>query len=163
MDDNLPQPSYVLTTPAAGWFKTPAALGTDPVFLRTPDELRIACIGLFCSSIGWALNHNAKNGWIPEPAISFGQVIAAPSNQLQEVAAALVHAGLWLPLELDGIRGFVVAGAATAVQERFARQASASNAGRTSQMSQNAKSAPNGKKKIDANDPTDWSKVSELL
>lgn len=160
-DLSTPQPTYELTTPAAGWFKMPAAIGSDPVFLRAPAPVRMACIGLYCSSIGWALNHNAQKGWVPEEAVLFGQVVAAPRDLVMEVIQALVHAGLWLPFEMDGIRGYVVAGAAVAVQERFARQASASKAGTMSRENAN-KNVPR-KPRIDANAQVDWSNIDENL
>jgi hypothetical protein len=158
---STPQPTYELTTPDAGWFKMPAAIGSDPVFLRAPAQMRMACIGMYCASIGWALNHNAQKGWIPEEAILYGQVVAAPSDMVMEVIQSLVTAGLWLPLEMDGIRGYVVAGAALAVQQRFARQSSASKAGTMSR--ENALRKSERKPRIDANAPVDWSNVEETL
>jgi hypothetical protein len=165
MDNELPSPTYKLTTPAAGWFKTPAAIGSDQVFLRVPDELRLAAVGLFIASIGWALNHNAQNGWIPAPAVLGGQLTAAPRDLLQATSEALVNAGLWATASIDGLDGFVVSGAAVAVQERFARQQSASKAGQSSQNVQQTRqttpyvkaSKPNPDAKVD------WSRVSEEI
>jgi hypothetical protein len=166
MENELPTPTYKLTTPAAGWFKTPAAIGSDQVFLRVPDELRLGAVGLFISSLGWALNHNAQNGWIPAPAVLGGQLTAAPREQLVATAEALVQAGLWAKVAIDGLDGFVVSGAAQAVQERFARQQSASRAGQSSQSVQQARSvsatfSKAGKPNPDAK--VDWSRVSEEL
>jgi hypothetical protein len=167
MEDNLPQPTFVLTTPAAGWFKAPSAIGSDQVFLRVSDDLRLAAVGLFISSIGWALNHNAQNGWVPAPAVHGGQLTAAPRELLVRVSEALVGAGLWLPLTIDGLDGFVVAGAAVAVQERFARQANASKAGQTSQQNQGSRFTsqrfPAKPNKPDPDAKVDWSRVSEEL
>jgi hypothetical protein len=167
MEDNLPQPTFVLTTPAAGWFKTPAAIGSDQVFLRVSDDLRLAAVGLFVSSIGWALNHNAQNGWVPAPAVHGGQLTAAPRELLVEVSEALVGAGMWLPLTIDGLDGYVVAGAALAVQERFARQSSASKAGQTSQLNQGSRVTsqrfPAKTNKPNPDSKVDWSTISEAL
>lgn len=165
MDDNLPQPNFILTTPAAGWFKTPAAIGSDQVFLRVPDSLRLSAVGLFISSIGWALNHNAQNGWIPAAAVHGGQLTAAPRDQLLLVSESLVGAGLWLPLTIDGLDGYVVAGAATAVKERFARQLSASNAGKASQAggAPTYGRFPQKARRVDPDAKVDWSAVSTEL
>jgi len=167
MDNELPVPAYKLTTPAAGWFKTPAAIGSDQVFLRVPDDLRLGAVGLFISSLGWALNHNAQNGWIPAPAVYFGQLTAAPREQLEATAEALVVAGLWAKASIDGLEGFVVAGAQQAVQERFARQQSASRAGQSSQVVQAKKDPvnrfPPRTEKPNPDKPVDWSSVSEDL
>lgn len=166
MEQELPQPTYELNTPAAGWWKAPAAIGSDPIFLRVTDELRMAAVALHVSTLGWALNHAATLGWIPGPAVLGGQVIAAPRQQLEEAAAALIGAGLWVAVEVDGLAGYVVAGAARAVKERFARQVSASNAGRTSQSNQ-AKSTPSRyptkAMKPDPDRYVDWSKETGEL
>lgn len=167
MSTELPQPTFELNTPAAGWWKAPSALGTDPVFLRVEDRHRLASIGLYVASIGWALNHAAKNGWIPEPAVTGGQLTAAPRDQLVEVAEALVAAGIWARCELDGMAGFVIAGASKAVEERFARQNSASKAGKASAQSGSQK-APTSKYPTrpvtpDPNKYVDWSKESGEL
>ena len=167
MEDDLPQPAFLLTTPAAGWFKVPAAIGSDQVFLRVKAPQRLAAVGLFIGSIGWALNHNAKNGWIPAEAVHGGQLVAAPHDLLVQISEALVDAGLWMPVSVEGLDGYVVAGAATAVQERFARQTSASRAGQASQQAQNA-NVPRGNfgarpSKPNPDNKVDWSGISEAL
>lgn len=166
MEQDLPQPTYELKTPAAGWWKAPAAIGSDPIFLRVPDELRMSAVALHVSALGWALNHAATLGWIPGPAVLGGQVIAAPRDQLEGASAALIGAGLWVSVEMDGLAGYVVAGAAKAVQERFARQNSASNAGRTSQSNQARAAAsryPTKPRTPDPNKYVDWSKETGEL
>jgi hypothetical protein len=86
---------------------------------------------------------------------------------LVEVSEALVGAGLWLPLTIDGLDGYVVAGAAVAVQERFARQSSASKAGQTSQQNQGSRVTsqrfPTKPPKPNPDSKVDWSQVSEEL
>ena len=171
MDDELPQPLYQPAAPPAGWWKSPASLATDPVFLRVADEHRLAAIGLYTAAIGWTLTHNSNQGWVPTAALLYGQVCAAPQAQVQSVLDALVVAGVFLPAESDGMVGYVVAGARKAVQERFARQESASGAGKRSQESRADKTESSnqtrydrsGRKIIDANAKTDWSKVSTEL
>lgn len=164
---SLPQPTRGLQTETAGWWKAPSSLGTDPVFLRVPDAVRLSAIALHACSIGWALNHDARDGWIPAAAVQYGQIVAAPPETLVEAADGLVQGGLWVPAEKDGLPGFVVAGAALSVEQRFARQESARQAGITSAATRpvgTSKFSP-PKKRIDpdANRAIDWSKVSEEL
>lgn len=158
MDYQLPKPTHEPSTPKAGWWKAPASLATDPVFLRVSTTHRLSAVGLHAAATGWCLNNNSTDGWIPCDAVLCGQVCAAPSAQLGEVATELVKAGIWAEAEKDGIDGYVVAGAAQYVEERFARQASASNAGMKSQQVQASRS---GKLRINPDAPTDWSKESE--
>lgn len=164
---NSPKPLHQPETPQSGWWKSPASLATDPVFLRVKDQYRLASVGLYTASVGWSLTHNAKEGWIPSAAVYCGQLCAAPRQELEEVAAALVAAGLWCEATVDGIDGFVVAGAEKAVQERFARQLSASNAGKASQQSGQPRSTgsrwPQRPPKPDANSSVDWSQISGEL
>ena len=160
MERELPQPQYQPSTPPSGWWKAPSSLATDPVFLRVPDELRLAAVGAYTAAVGWCVQHEAAEGWIPNAAIMYGQVCAAPTEQLRTVVDALVTAGLLLAVELDGMKGYVVAGAVKAVTERFARQKSASNAGtRSAEVAAEKQNRyPQRRPKIDANTPVDWSK-----
>jgi hypothetical protein len=161
---NLPQPIRGLQTQAAGWWKAPSSLGTDPSFLRLPDETRLAAIALHTCAIGWCLNHDARDGWIPAAAVQYGQVVAAPPSALLLAADGLVDAGLWTRAEKDGLSGYVVAGAATSVEQRFARQESARQAGITSAASRPVgQPKPSGRNKIDPNQSVDWSKESTEL
>lgn len=171
MEDELPQPVHQPATPPAGWWKSPASLATDPVFLRVDDPHRLAAIGLYTAAIGWTLTHSSNQGWVPAAALLYGQVCAAPQQQVQAVLDALVAAGLFLPTVVDGMNGYVVAGAKKAVQERFARQESASGAGRKSQEARSEKSAETeprkfdrqGRQIFDANRKVDWSKETGEL
>jgi hypothetical protein len=166
MDDELPQPLYQPATPPAGWWKSPASLATDPAFLRVDTEHRLAAIGLYTAAIGWTLTHSSAQGWVPAAAMLYGQVCAAPQQQVQAVLDALVSGGLFLPASVDGMNGYVVAGARKAVQERFARQESASGAGKRSQEARTGKPAEvdppkfdrQGRRVLDANRKVDWSK-----
>ena len=160
MDRQLPQPQYQPSTPLSGWWKAPASLATDPVFLRVPDEHRLAAVGTYAAAVGWCVQHEAAEGWIPNAAIMYGQVCAAPTEQLRDVVDALVTAGLLAAVELDGMKGYVVAGAVKAVTDRFARQKSASDAGKKSAEAAAEKMDryPPRRPKIDANAPVDWSK-----
>ena len=166
--NELPQPTYQLSAPAAGWWKAPSSLGTDPVFLRVPETCRAAAIGVYISSIGWCLNHNAQNGWIPAAAVVGGQVVAALRQDLEAAAAGLVKAGVWCEVELEGLPGYVVAGAAKAVAERYARQESARQAGITSREVSAARAPspskyPPKKTAPDPNKWVDWSKETGEL
>lgn len=164
MDRQLPKPQYQPETPMSGWWKSPASLATDPVFLRVEDQYRLAAVGLYTASVGWSLTHNAEGGWIPSAAVYCGQVCAAPRKELEEVASALVSAGIWCEASLDGIDGFVVAGAEKAVQERYARQVSASNAGKASQGAKSPSPRwPQRPERPDANKSVDWSKETGEL
>lgn len=169
MDRQLPQPQYQPATPSSGWWKSPASLATDPVFLRVqPDELRLASVGLYTAAVGWTLSHDAAEGWIPTAALLYGQVCAAPTDQLRQVTDALVAAGLFVEVELDGMEGVIVAGAAKAHAERYARQQSAANAGRASAEAAAGKEASSSKypprpRRFDANTPVDWSKETGEL
>lgn len=164
MDRQMPKPQYQPETPQSGWWKSPASLATDPVFLRVEDQYRLAAVGLYTASIGWSLTHNAQDGWLPAAAVYCGQVCAAPRQELENVSAALVVAGLWCEASLDGIDGFVVAGAEKAVQERYARQVSASNAGKASHGAKSpAPRWPQRPEKPDANRAVDWSKETGEL
>ena len=167
MEDDLPQPQFQPATPPAGWWKSPASLATDPVFLRVSDEHRLAAVGLYTAAVGWTLTHSSREGWVPAAALLYGQVCAAPQAQVQAVLDALVAAGVFLPTVVDGMNGYVVAGARKAVQERFARQESAAGAGRKSQEQRGdsapASKFPKPKPRIDANTPVDWSMVSAEL
>lgn len=161
---NQPEPTRKLQTQAAGWWKAPSSLGTDPAFLRVPDETRLAAIALHACAIGWCLNHDARDGWIPTAAVQYGQVVAAPPNLLLKAAEGLVQAGLWSTADRDGLNGFVVGGAADSVEQRFARQESARQAGLTSAATRpvgQPKAQP--KNKIDANKFVDWSQESTEL
>lgn len=164
---SLPQPLRGLQTETAGWWKAPSSLGTDPAFLRVPDEIRLSAIALHACSIGWCLNHDARDGWIPSVAVKYGQVVAAPPETLVKAAEGLVQAELWIHAEKDGLPGFVVSGAALSVEQRFARQESARQAGITSVSSRPVGTSkfPPSKKRIDpdANRDIDWSKVGEEL
>jgi hypothetical protein len=80
----------------------------------------------------------------------------------------MVRAGIFAVANQGGMEGFTIAGASKAIKERFARQASASNAGKASAEAQanvrpNASRYPERPAKIDANKPVDWSKQSEQL
>lgn len=169
MDRKLPQPQYQPATPPSGWWKSPASLATDPVFLRVPDEHRLAAVGLYTAAVGWTLTHDAGEGWVPAAALLYGQVCAAPSEQLRVVAESLVTAGIFVEVELDGMAGYIVAGAAKAISERFARQQSASAAGKASAEAQASGRTPTPSKypgrppRIDPDKPVDWSKVGETL
>ena len=169
MDRNLPQPQYSPATPSSGWWKSPASLATDPVFLRVSDAHRLAAVGLYTAAVGWTLTHDASEGWVPAAALLYGQVCAAPREQLEAVTAELVKAGIFVECEMDAMKGFIVAGAAKAIRERFARQLSASTAGKASADAQaSTRTAPASKfpprpAKIDPDKSVDWSKVSEEL
>lgn len=168
MDRNLPQPQYQPATPLSGWWKSPASLATDPVFLRVKDEHRLAAVGLYTAAVGWTLTHDASEGWVPAAALLCGQVCAAPREQLEAVTKALVEAGIFVECELDAMNGFIVAGAAKAISERFARQSNASAAGKASAEAQaNVRSTPSKypprPPRIDPDKPVDWSKVSDEL
>jgi hypothetical protein len=168
MEDDLPQPQFQPATPPAGWWKSPASLATDPVFLRVPDTDRLAAIGAYTASVGWTITHSSEQGWVPAAALLYGQVCPAPQDQMARAIEGLVSAGLFLPTDVDGMGGYVVAGAKKAVEERFARQKSAAGAGHQSQKQrseadESVKRYPPSKKRIDANAPVDWSKVSSEL
>lgn len=168
MEIELPQPTYRLDTPASGWWKAPSAIGTDPVFLRVEEEHRLAAVGVYIASIGWCLMHNSRDGWLPAAAVTSGQVIAGDREQLLKTAAALVAAGIWARANVDGLDGFVVAGASKAVEERFARQENARKAGQTSAQAKSTNSAPvreyaKRPGRIDANAAVDWSKQTGEL
>jgi len=175
MENQIPKPLHGPSQPQSGWWKAPASLATDPVFLRVSDEHRLGAVATYTALIGWCLTHNSKEGWVPAPAISYGQVLAAPREQLEAATAALVEAGILTPVDLGGVPGYVVAGAAKAVEERYNRQASAANAGKTS--AENKKAANQGQSRNavtldrygrkrfdpDANTDLDWSTISEEL
>lgn len=165
MERQLPQPQYQPSTPPSGWWKAPSSLATDPVFLRVPDEHRLAAVGTYAAAVGWCVQHEAAEGWIPNAAIMYGQVCAAPTEQLRTVVDALVTAGLLVAVELDGMKGYVVAGAVKAVTERFARQQSAANAGTKSAEAAAEKRERQQlrRPRIDANAPVDWSKEDGTL
>lgn len=167
MENELRQPALQPATPQSGWWKSPASLATDPVFLRVTEKYRLAAVGLHTAAIGWALTHNAEDGWVPVAAVVCGQVCAAPREELENVAKAIVTAGIWCEAVVNGIEGFVVAGAEKAVRERYARQVSASNAGRASQTQHGSSTAnnrwPKRQQKIDPDRQVDWSQVSEEL
>jgi hypothetical protein len=165
MDIPLPTPPHAPSTPQSGWWKSPASLATDPVFLRVSDEHRLAAVGLYTAALGWTLTHNSEEGWVPAAALFHGQVCAAPADQLRTVANELVDAGIFSAGVLGDMDGFVVAGADKAIRERFARQLSASAAGKASAEAQ-ASARPTAQKyptKIDANKPVDWSKETGEL
>ena len=136
MDEQLPIPPNAPSAPPSGWWKSPASLATDPVFLRVSDEHRLAAVGLYTAAVGWTLTHESAEGWLPTAALYYGQVCAAPSEQLRAVAAELVKAGIFAEAVHGGMEGFTIAGAAKAIKERFARQVSASNAGKASAEAQ---------------------------
>ena len=159
---DLPQPIRTLQTQAAGWWKAPASLGTDPAFLRVPDEIRVAAVGLHVGAVGWCLNHDARDGWIPEAAVLSGQVVPSLREILLDVCEGLVLAGLWIRASKEGMEGFVVAGAEQSVRERFARQESARQAGITSREVASQRS-PDKRKRVDANNYVDWSKEDGTL
>lgn len=166
MDLPIPVPRYAPATPQSGWWKSPASLATDPVFLRVSDEHRLAAVGLYSAAVGWTLTHDSSEGWVPAAALIYGQVCAAPAEQLRVVATELVDAGIFAAAVMHDMDGYIVAGADKAIKERFARQASASTAGKASAEAQAstrtiAPSRSNGK--IDANNPVDWSKVTGEL
>lgn len=163
MDIPLPAPQHSPSTPPAGWWKSPASLATDPVFLRVSDDQRLAAVGLYTAAVGWSLTHENPEGWIPAAALFCGQVCAAPSEQLREVARELVDAGIFAAAVMHDMDGFVVAGAAKAISERFARQQSAANAGRASAEAQASTRYSSSPRKIDANKPVDWSKQTGEL
>lgn len=168
METELPQPTYRIDTPAAGWWKAPSSIGTDPAFLRVDEKYRLGAVGLYISSIGWCQVHNSSNGWVPKAAILSGQVIAGEKQQLVETAEALVLAGIWSEARLEGLEGFVVAGAAKAVQERFARQENARRAGQVSAQMKTSQSGDQREYKkrsqrVDANTKVDWTSVSSEL
>ena len=165
MTNQLPQPPFAPKSPASGWWKVPATLATDPVFLRISDENRLEAIAVYLSAVGWALSHNAEDGWMPSAALLYGQACPAPTNKLKVAAEELAAAGIILECSVDGIPGYVIAGASKAVKERFARQEAASTAGKASaeaQVKSGRYFAPK-QGKIDANRPTDWSNVAEEL
>lgn len=165
MDENINQPLFSPRTPASGWWKAPATLATDPVFLRVEDSLRLEAVAAYVSAIGWALTHNAEDGWMPAAALLYGQACPAPPERLKAAAGALVSAGIFTLCNVDGISGYVIAGAAKAVKERFARKDAASAAGKVSAevQSRTAKEPRQKPGKIDANMPVNWSNVSEQL
>lgn len=165
MKSELPQPRFAPKTPASGWWKAPATLATDPVFLRISDQIRLEAIAVYISAVGWALVHNAEDGWIPEAALFYGQACPAPMDRLKIAATQLVTAGIISECSVDGIPGFVISGASKVVKERFARQEAASTAGKASAEAQtkSGRYGPQKVGKIDANRPTDWSNVSENL
>lgn len=167
MDNSIRKPAFQPETPQSGWWKSPASLATDPVFLRVEEKYRLASVGLYSAAIGWALTHNAEDGWVPAAAIVCGQVCAAPREELEAVAKALLAAGIWCEAVVGGIEGFVVAGAEKAVRERYARQISASNAGKASQQKQEPANTynkwPKKPQRIDPDRPVDWSQVSDEL
>ena len=165
MDRTLPQPQHQPSRPPSGWWRAPASLATDPVFLRIPDELRLAAVGAYLAAVGWCVQHEAAEGWIPKAAVMYGQMCAAPSEQLKTVIEALVSGGLLAAAAVDGMDGYVVAGAANAVSDRFARQQSASNAGKASAEAASSKSHryPPKRPTIDANAQVDWSQETGIL
>jgi hypothetical protein len=161
-----PTPTHSPSMPQSGWWKCPQSLATDPVFLRIEDEQRIASVAVYVASLGWCLTHNSSEGWVPSAAVSYGQVLAGPRDQLNAAAEALVGAGLFAIAEVNGMSGYVVAGAAHAVAERYKRQASAAEAGRASQASQSANRSPSTYRrpsKPNPDAPVDWSQVSTDL
>lgn len=169
MSRELPQPQHQPATPPSGWWKSPGSLATDPCFLRVDSSLRLAAVGLYTGAIGWILAHDAVEGWIPEAALLFGQVCAAPSDQLATVSAELVKAGIFAAVNLDGMNGFVVAGGVKALNDRFARQKSASTAGKASAEAQATSRSstpskyPGRPPRIDPDKKVDWSQVDEAL
>ncbi len=165
MNKQPPQPLFAPRTPSSGWWKLPATLATDPVFLRISDGLRLEAIAVYIAAVGWTLSHNAEDGWLPPAALIYGQACPAPSERITAAVQELVAAGIIAPYEVDGIPAYVIAGASKAVQERFARQEAASTAGRASAEAQThgGKSGASRGGKLDANKVTDWSQVSEEL
>lgn len=165
MSTQLPQPEFTPANPASGWWKAPGTLATDPAFLRVPDDLRLAAVGLYVASLGWALSHQGEDGWVPASALHLGQACAAPREQLEAAARALVVAGLFATASVGGLDGYVVAGASKAVQERFARQQSAQNAGRASASGGRPSSnySPKSHGRVNPDRKVDWSQVSEQL
>lgn len=168
MEHSSPTPTHSPSMPQSGWWKCPQSLATDPVFLRVEDSQRIAAVGVYVASLGWCLTHTSTDGWVPTAAVSYGQVLAGPREQLDAAAAALVGAGLFAIAEVNGMNGYVVAGAAHAVAERYKRQASAAEAGRASQASQGASRTPSTSpyrrpSKPNPDAPVDWSQVSTDL
>lgn len=165
----MTNPLVAPAMPPSGWWKSPSTLGTDVVFLRVSSEHRLAAVGLYTSSVGWALTHDSSDGWIPAEAIYFGQVCSAPESLLRTVADQLVTAGVFRAEARGGLDGYIVAGAVKAIDERFARKESASAAGKKSQQSRlpNAEAQVRvdkyGNRRIDPNMPVDWSQVSGEL
>ena len=167
MENIQPEPTHTPSMPQSGWWKCPQSLATDPVFLRVEDDQRLPAVGLYVACIGWTLTHNSVDGWLPVAAVTYGQVLAAPSNQLVAAAGALLKAGLIVPAQVNGMDGYIVAGASRAVAERYRRQESAAEAGRASQQKQGGERQGGNKlppkNKIDPNAAVDWSKVSTDL
>ena len=171
MEEQIAARGFAPSSPQSGWWKAPASLATDPVFLRVEDEYRIASVGLYVAAVSWAVLHNSEEGWVPNAALTCGQVLAAHHKQLVETVQALAKAGIFSEHVNLGIEGYFVAGAEKAVLERFKRIESAANAGRNSQKQKTVEPQPGeqftvdkfGRKRFDPDIPVDWSSVSEDL